>query len=235
MRSASVLSRFGALGLLLGAAGCSTVSGGYDAMRDAVTPSTRASPSTPATGSAPAAPARAAAPVYDTAVSPATQRAFDDASRALRSGRVDEAERVYKALAQANPELGGPHANLGVIYRQSGKFAESVAELEQAAKLSPRQPIYLNQLGIAYRQQGQFAKSRDAYQRALALDPGYAAAALNLGILYDLYLGDTARALELYGRYLALMPNGDATVTKWVADLKNRKPGPITVSRQEKP
>ena len=186
-------------------------------------------------GAAAPAPARAAPPVYDTPVNPATQRAFDDASRALRSGRVDEAERAYKALAQANPELGGPHANLGVIYRQSGKVNESVAELEQATKLSPRQPLYLNQLGIAYRQQGQFAKARDAYQRALALDPGYAAALLNLGILYDLYLGDTARALELYGRYLAVMPNGDATVTKWVADLKNRKPGPITVSRQEKP
>jgi len=235
MRSASVPLRLGALALLLGAAGCSTVSGGYDAMRDAVTPSSRASLSTPATVAAPAAPARAAPPVYDTPVNPATQRAFDDASRALRSGRIDDAERAYKTLAQANPDLGGPHANLGVIYRQSGKVNESVAEFEQAAKLSPRQPIYLNQLGIAYRQQGQFAKSRDAYQRALALDPGYAAAMLNLGILYDLYLGDTPRALELYGRYLAVMPNGDATVTKWVADLKNRKPAPITVSRQEKP
>jgi len=235
MRSASVLCRFGALGLLLGAAGCSTVSGSYDAVRDAVTPGSRASASTPATVAAPVAPARAAPPVYDTPVNPATQRAFDDASRALRSGRIDEAERAYKALAQANPDLGGPHANLGVIYRQSGKVNESVAELEQATRLSPRQPLYLNQLGIAYRQQGQFAKSRDAYQRALALDPGYPAALLNLGILYDLYLGDTARALELYGRYLAVMPSGDATVTKWVADLKNRKPGPITVSRQEKP
>jgi len=226
MRSASVFFRLAALALVLGAAGCSTVG----SVVDAVTPGTRSATSTSA-----AAPARPAPPVYDTPVSLATQRAFDDASRALRSGRVDEAERAYKALAQANPELGGPHANLGVIYRQSGKFAESVTELEQAVKLSPRQPIYLNQLGIAYRQQGQFAKARDAYQRALALDPGYAAAALNLGILYDLYLGDTPRALELYGRYLALMPNGDATVTKWVADLKNRKPGPITVSRQEKP
>ena len=90
-------------------------------MRDAVTPSSRASAPTPATAAAPAAPARAAPPVYDTPVSPATQRAFDDASRALRAGRVDEAERAYKALAQANPELGGPHANLGVIYRQAGK------------------------------------------------------------------------------------------------------------------
>jgi hypothetical protein len=59
---------------------------------------------------------------------------------------------------------------------------------------------------------------------------------LNLGILYDLYLGDTQRALEQYARYLSLFPNGDPTVSKWVADLKNRKPGqPITVSRQEKP
>ena len=61
---------------------------------------------------------------------------------------------MYKALAQANPDLGGPHANLGVIYRQSGKVNESVGELEQAVKLSPRQPIYLNQLGIAYRPAG---------------------------------------------------------------------------------
>ena len=233
MRSASRSWRLGAvLALVALASGCASVGDGISAVRGAVTPG---SSSATSASNAQATPARPAPPVYATPVNPAAQRAFDDASRALRSGRVDEAERAYKALAQANPELGGPHANLGVIYRQSGKVNESVSELEQAVKLSPRQPIYLNQLGVAYRQQGQFAKARDAYQRALAVDPGYAAAALNLGILYDLYLGDTARALELYGRYLALVPNGDPTVTKWVADLKNRKTGPITVSRQEKP
>jgi tetratricopeptide (TPR) repeat protein len=226
MRFASFSWRVGAAALVLGAAGCSTVSDGMSSMTSAVTPSGAATP-------AAAAPARPA-PVYEAPVNPTTQRAFDDASRALRSGRVDEAERAYKSLAQASPELGGPHANLGVIYRQSGKLNESASELEQAVKLNPRQPIYLNQLGITYRQQGQFAKARDAYQRAIALDAGYAPAALNLGILYDLYLGDPPRALEQYARYLALAPS-DATVTKWVADLKNRKPGPITVSRQEKP
>lgn len=236
MRSADLSIRVAALALVLGAAGCSTMSDGVSAVRGAVSSVGGGGSSGSAAASATsAAPVRPAPPVYATPVNPATQRAFDDASRTLRSGRVDEAERMYKALAQANPELGGPHANLGVIYRQTGKVDQSVSELEQAAKLSPRQPLYLNQLGIGYRQQGQFAKARDAYQRALALDPGYAAAALNLGILYDLYLGDTAHALELYGRYLSLVPNGDATVTKWVADLKNRKPGPITVSRQEKP
>ena len=232
MRSANVLSlRVAVAALAVAAAGCSSVSGGMSAMKSAVTPS-GGSTSSAAT---PAAPVRPPPPVYATPVNPATQRAFDDASRALRSGRVDEAERAYRALAQANPELGGPHANLGVIYRQAGKVDDSVREFETAVKLSPRQPIYLNQLGIAYRQQGQFAKARDAYQRALAEDPGYTAAMLNLGILYDLYLGDTQRALEQYARYLSLFPNGDPTVSKWVADLKNRKSVPITVSRQEKP
>jgi tetratricopeptide (TPR) repeat protein len=225
MRFASYSWRLVAVALLLGAAGCASVSDGMDSIKSAVT--------TSGSSQAAAAPVRAA-PVYEAPVNPTTQRAFDDASRALRSGRVDEAERAYKSLAQAAPELGGPHANLGVIYRQGGKLTESASELEQAVKLSPRQPIFLNQLGVTYRQQGQFAKARDAYQRAIALDPGYAAPALNLGILYDLYLGDSARALEQYNRYLALAPN-DTTVTKWVADLKNRKPGPITVSRQEKP
>jgi hypothetical protein len=45
---------------------------------------------------------------------------------------------------------------------------------------------------------------------------------LNLGVLDDLYLGDSAHALELYTRYLALTPAGDPVVAKWVADVKNR-------------
>jgi Flp pilus assembly protein TadD len=203
-------------------AGCASVSEPFKAIQQSLAPS--------ASASAPAA----AAPVKDAPVAPATQRAFDDASRAMRAGRNDEAERGFRALAQASPELGGPHANLGLIYRQAGKLNESAAEFEQAVRLNPKQPIYFNQLGIGYRQLGQFEKARDAYEKAIALDPNYAAPYLNLGILSDLYLNDGPRALELYGRYLALSPNGDAVVTKWVADLKNRKPAAVTASRKEK-
>jgi tetratricopeptide (TPR) repeat protein len=163
----------------------------------------------------------------------AAQRSFDDARKALRAGRVEEAERGFRALAKEHPELGGPQANLGLIHRQSGKLTESATALEKAVQLSPRQATYFNQLGITYRQQGQFTKARDAYQTAIDLDPTYAAAVLNLGILHDLYLWDGKRALELYDRYLALSPAGDAVVSKWIADLKNRKAAPITVSRKE--
>lgn len=245
MRSAELALRVAvAAALVLGGAGCTTVMEPIKAVRDAILPSAsvtaQAAPATAATArNAPAAapavsPAVSTAGPADVPVSAESQRAFDEAGRALRAGRSADAERGFRSLAQAHPELGGPHANLGLIYRQAGKLPEAVAELETAVRLSPKQPVYWNQLGVTYRQQGQFAKSREAYEKAIALDPGYAASTLNLGILYDLYLGDGQRALELYGRYLLLSPSGDATVTKWVADLKNRKSAPITVSRKEK-
>jgi len=245
MRFADLSVRLAAATLLAVAAGCTTVMEPIKAVRDAIMPTASASaPAAAPTAAAraPAATAAASAPAVavstagpaDVPVSAESQRAFDDASRALRAGNNADAERGFRNLSLAHPELGGPHANLGLIYRTAGKLPEAAAELEAATRLSPRQPVYWNQLGVTYRLQGQFKKAREAYDNAIALDPNYAASTLNLGILYDLYLGDGQRALELYSRYLLLSPSGDATVTKWVADLKNRKPAPITVSRKEK-
>jgi tetratricopeptide (TPR) repeat protein len=169
----------------------------------------------------------AAAVVPDMPIDPQALQAFEAAKAALRAGRTADAERGFRDLAAKHPELGGAHANLGVILRNAGKHDESIAALERAVKASPRQPVYFNQLGVSCRHKGLFAKAREAYETALALDPGYADAQLNLGVLLDLYLGDTTLALVHYERYLALSPNGDATVGKWVADLKTRKPASV--------
>ena len=157
-------------------------------------------------------------------IAPATQRAYDDALALMRAGHATDAERGFRALTQSDPDLAGPHANLGLLARQAGRLPEAVKELEKATTLAPGLAVAWNQLGLAYRQSGEFTKARDAYGHALAIDPNYATAVLNLGVLDDLYLGDSARALELYTRYLALTPAGDPVVTKWVADVKNRKP-----------
>ena len=212
-----------ALALVTAAAGCASVGEPLKPMQQAVQQAT-----TPGASAESANAAKPTAVQADAPVSAAVQHPFDDASRALRAGHNEEAERGFRALAQAHPELGGPHANLGVIYRRDNKLPESAAELEQAVRLNPKQPLYLNQLGITYRQQGHFDKAREAYEKAIEIDAGCADAQLNLGILNDLYLGDPKRALDLYGRYLALSPNGDALVTKWVAELKTRKPTPVS-------
>ncbi|WP_428425109.1 tetratricopeptide repeat protein [Methylibium sp.] len=237
MRSAdarSLPAGLAGLAVLIGVvlSGCAALQQPLKALQQVVAPAA----SEPAASVVPAAPVAAAVHAEaEMPVSPGAQRAYDDARKALRAGRTADAERGFRAIVKSNPELGGPHANLGLLLRQAGKLPEAVAELEAAVQANPQQPVYLNQLGIAYRQQGQFAKAREAYEKAIDLDPAYASPVLNLGILHDLYFGDAKRALELYDRYLALSPGGDAQVAKWVADLKNRKPPPVAVSRKEQP
>jgi tetratricopeptide (TPR) repeat protein len=160
-------------------------------------------------------------------VNPQAQAAFDAARAHLRAGRTAEAERGFRDVIAKHPDLGGAHANLGLMLRNAGKLDESVAALEQAVKAGPKQPVFHNQLGVSYRHKGQFQKARNAYEQAIALDDNYADAHLNLGVLLDLYLGDNTLALVHYERYLALSPAGDAAVGKWVADLRNRKPASV--------
>jgi len=248
MQSAKLLRRYGLICLLSGA--LSACAGLWPSPKGAVQAPSAASPAKSPSGTpvatssgiaAAGAPTGTAAPGASGSLtasnaapnlSPDVQRAFEASLRALQQGRSAEAERGFLALTKSHPELGGPHANLGIIYRRADKLAQAVSELEFAVRDNPLQPLYWNQLGIAYRQQGQFAKAREAYERAIALDPNYATANLNLGILFDLYLWDGKRALELYDRYLTLS-GGDEKVSKWVADLKNRTRDRTAVARKE--
>jgi len=222
MKSAeSMVPRLLAIATLAALAGCASVSKPIEEVQ-------RAAPVAASPVAAPVvAETRPAAPVT-APVAAATQAQFDRALQLQRAGRSEEALKQWAALVQAHPELGGVHANIGVIHRQAGRAAEAVAALERAVQANPTQPRFFNEPGIAQRFNGQFSKAREAYESALALDPNHAAALLNLGILNDLYLGNGAKALELYERYLALAPGGDAAVTKWAADLRNRKPALAT-------
>lgn len=235
MRFAELTRRGATMALALALVGCASADKPVEALKLAVYKVVPVGQF--ASAAAESAPAPVTATPERTAaepVAPAVQRAYDDALRALRDGRAAQAEQGFRALADSHPELGGPHANLGLLLRQAGRLDESAAALEQAVKANPQQPIYFNQLGITYRMQGRFAQARQAYEQAIALDSNYAAPQLNLGILHDLYLGDGARALALYDRYLSLSPGGDATVSKWVADLRNRKATPVALNQKEK-
>jgi tetratricopeptide (TPR) repeat protein len=56
----------------------------------------------------------------------------------FRNGDRDAAETQWKAAAEVNPRLGEAHNNLGVVYLQTGRFAEAEAELKAAEKVGFR-------------------------------------------------------------------------------------------------
>ncbi|MFO1266589.1 MAG: tetratricopeptide repeat protein [Rubrivivax sp.] len=153
-------------------------------------------PASPPPPAAPPPPAEPPLPPVDAS----TRASFDEAVRMLKAGRLPEAERAFRALAEKQPQLGGVYANLGLIHRKAGRLQESATALQRAVELSPKQASYHNQLGITWRALGRFDHARKAYETAIELDPAYAGALVNLAILNDLYLGEPARAAELYAR-----------------------------------
>jgi tetratricopeptide (TPR) repeat protein len=129
----------------------------------------------------------------------------------------------FDALRELQPVRWGKSERV-----EEAGLSPTLAELEQAAQQTPQQSGVLNRLALAYRRNGQFPQARAAYQRAIALAPLDAATWLNLGVLNDLYLGEPKRAQQLFEQFLALTPTGDAVVARWLAELKTRKPEPVT-------
>jgi len=169
-----------------------------------------------------AAPATPVVTATELPVKPQWQHAYDQALATLRGGQTGEAERKLLALTREAPDLSGPYANLGLLYRNAGRNVEAIAAFERAIEINPKRAVYYNELGISYRLEGKFDRARQSYRQAIDLDPQYAAAYLNLGILYDLYLQDPKEALPYYQRYRELAPADGAMVSKWIIDLERR-------------
>ena len=178
-------------------------------------PAVAAKPVTP--GPAVPKPAKA-----EPAVDAESLRLYQQALAAIGAGRYAEAERALLAVARREPELAGPHANLGIVYARTGRPEQAFESLKEAVRLNPGRAVYYNELGMMSRRDGRFEDARRYYAKALELDPDCAHAHLNIGILYDLYLQDPAQAMQHYQRYRELTPTESGTVTKWIADLQQR-------------
>jgi Flp pilus assembly protein TadD len=131
-------------------------------------------------------------------------------------------------VTERAPDMAAAHIDLGIAYARTGDLDHAESSLRKALELNPRHPVAYNELGLVLRRKGQFAQARASYEAALAQFADYHYAHRNLAILCDLYIGDTACALEHYEAYSRMVPD-DAEVAQWVAALRDHK------SQQEKP
>ena len=146
---------------------------------------------------------------------------FERARQALEQKQYDRAIAQLGEVTKAAPDATGAWVNLGIAYRESNDLENAEKSLTRALELNARHPVALNELGIVYRRTGRFAQARKSYEQVLALYPSFHFAQRNLAILCDLYLHDSACALEQYQLYLQAVP-GDKDAAMWVADLRAR-------------
>ncbi len=152
----------------------------------------------------------------------AAQTLFDSATAAQREQHWDQAESQLKQLTEKYPQLSGPHLNLALLYAQTQRAEQAEAEFKQALQINPNNIAAYNQYGIWLRGQSRPQEAEAIYQQAIARAPEYADSYLNLGILYDLYMGKLPEALAQYQHYLELNNDEKSPVRGWVIDLQRR-------------
>ena len=122
-----------------------------------------------------------------------------------RSGRHADAERLYRLLAQANPNNPDVLQLLGLALKAQGKMGEAEDNFRRSLSASPAQPHVMNNLGNLLLSQRRLTEAVVLYREAVALNTDYAEAWLGLGECL-LGLGDIAEAEAAYLRARTLEP-----------------------------
>ncbi len=132
--------------------------------------------------------------------------AFRRAVAFHQQGRLDEAERLYRAILGAAPGHFGALHNLGALTTQRGRPAEAVPLLEHALAREPRSTMAHISLGNAFQAMGRFEDAMACFERALAIDPNLPEAHHNIGNAL-VSLKRHAEAMARYRRAIEMRPD----------------------------
>ena len=124
---------------------------------------------------------------------------------AREATKNDEAMEFFKKAIELNPDLEGPHLELGSIYYIKRLYDLEIKEYQEVLRLNPDNPDALFYLGEAYETKGLYDLAIKEYEKVVSLDSEDAEAYYNLGLAY-LTQGHKDKALRIYSKLKALDP-----------------------------
>ncbi|MFX1761422.1 tetratricopeptide repeat protein [Paraburkholderia sp. A1RI-2L] len=137
------------------------------------------------------------------------EQVFVRAYAAHRDGRLDDAERGYRATLAADPVHVDALHMLGVLRHQQGQHAEAADLVRRAVSLRPDDAALQLNLGNALKALGELEGAIERFRNALTLAPAFALAHYNLGNAYAA-VGRHEDAMYAFGHAVRLQP-GDAS------------------------
>jgi Flp pilus assembly protein TadD len=97
-----------------------------------------------------------------------------------RSGRLTDAEALYRRVLAKESENARAMHLLGVIAHQAGRHLEALDFIRRSVALRPDAPDFHNNLGNVLAAIGNKAEAESAFRSALCLQPDYPDAVINL-------------------------------------------------------
>jgi tetratricopeptide (TPR) repeat protein len=138
------------------------------------------------------APVKASGPVADPA------QIFSQGQQALQQNHLDEAERDFRQVLAANPQVGGAYANLGVVYMRRKQWTKALEALRQAEHLMPQEAGIRLNIGLVYFRQNEYLKAIPVFESVVRDQPEASQPRHLLGLCY--FFGerwaDAANTLE---------------------------------------
>jgi len=133
---------------------------------------------------APPAPPDAAKPRATAAKTIDPAAVFQRGQEALNQNRLDEAERDFRQVLQADPKAGAAYANLGVVYMRRRQWGKALESLNRAKELMPKVAGIRLNLGLAYFRQNEFLKAIPPLESVVREQPEASQPRYLLGLCY---------------------------------------------------
>ncbi len=126
-----------------------------------------------------------------TGLADSSVRMWNETKESIWAQKAGLAAQQAERLSSNLPEV---HMSLGMVYSNTGKNSQAIAELRKALELAPNSDEAYRNLGDAYGRNGQTEESIAAYQKAVSANAYNWMNHVALGKAY-FDLGDSAKAL----------------------------------------
>ena len=138
------------------------------------------------------------------------KKKIDSLSNKLNLGNFQEVITEANLLLKKNKDQVFFNI-LSLAYQGIGELDKSAAVMNQALKLSPYNPYFLNNMGTTQHKMGNFKAAEDYFLRGLKIVPNYINILNNLGNLKR-DLDNTDEAISYYKKSLSINPNVGPTL-----------------------
>ncbi|PLY01667.1 MAG: hypothetical protein C0623_05130 [Desulfuromonas sp.] len=139
----------------------------------------------------------------------------------------DQKIKMLNEVVAKEPENRTAWVQLGNSYFDSNQFLQAVEAYDKALELDGNDPNVLTDQGVMFRKLGWYDRAVANFEKAIQINPNHTQSMYNLGIVYRYDLNDFPAAIEVWEKFLQLVPAGPSTsnIEKEIAFMKAHPQG----------